>query len=203
MMGENFSENVEIEAPAITTPDGEATSGVYNRLKENVTGEVKNVEDIIAVKEINDRRININREVNIEEIDSREIDKEVKLRKEKLNGKEINQNNFEKKVEELGDGQATSDVDSHTRKPALEGKILEIIKCKEFMAAKSNEATSEVGSTRWYLCGFFTTLTIPNCRFLSCDRRFLLYSSLPPSSSEVPSVSMKKPDFPSSLKKYS
>ncbi|KAI4472506.1 hypothetical protein M0802_016756 [Mischocyttarus mexicanus] len=106
--------------------------------------EVKNVEDIIDVEEINDRRININKEVNIEEIDSREINKSVKLRKEKLNGKEINQNNFERKVGELGDGQATSDVDSHTRRPALEGKILEIIKCKEFMAAKPNEATSDV-----------------------------------------------------------
>ncbi|KAI4472754.1 hypothetical protein M0802_016522, partial [Mischocyttarus mexicanus] len=106
--------------------------------------EVKNVEDIIDVEEINDRRININKEVNIEEIDSREINKGVKLRKEKLNGKEKNQNNFERKVGELGDGQATSDVDSHTRRPALEGKILEIIKCKEFMAAKSNEATSDV-----------------------------------------------------------
>ncbi|KAI4472400.1 hypothetical protein M0802_016863 [Mischocyttarus mexicanus] len=106
--------------------------------------EVKNVEDIIDVEEINDRRININKEVNIEEIDSREINKGVKLRKEKLNGKEINQNNFERKVGELGDGQATSDVDSHTRRPALEGKILEIIKCKEFMAAKPNEATSDV-----------------------------------------------------------
>ncbi|KAI4475915.1 hypothetical protein M0802_014980 [Mischocyttarus mexicanus] len=93
--------------------------------------EVKNVEDIIDVEEINDRRININKEVNIEEIDSREINKGVKLRKEKLNGKEINQNNFERKVGELGDGQATSDVDSHTRRPALEGKILEIIKCNE------------------------------------------------------------------------
>ncbi|KAI4474196.1 hypothetical protein M0802_015737 [Mischocyttarus mexicanus] len=106
--------------------------------------EVINVEDIIDVEEINDRRININKEVNIEEIDSREINKEVKLRKEKLNGKEINQNNFERKVGELGDGQATSEVDSHTRKPALEGKILEIIKCKEFMAAKPNEATPDV-----------------------------------------------------------
>ncbi|KAI4472456.1 hypothetical protein M0802_016806 [Mischocyttarus mexicanus] len=106
--------------------------------------EVKNVEDIIDVEEINDRRININKEVNIEEIDSREINKGVKLRKEKLNGKEINQNNFERKVGELGDGQATSDVDSHTRRPALEGKILEILKCKEFMAAKPNEATSDV-----------------------------------------------------------
>ncbi|KAI4473763.1 hypothetical protein M0802_015950 [Mischocyttarus mexicanus] len=106
--------------------------------------QVKNVEDIIDVEEINDRRININKEVNIEEIDSREINKGVKLRKEKLNGKEINQNNFERKVGELGDGQATSDVDSHTRRPALEGKILVIIKCKEFMAAKPNEATSDV-----------------------------------------------------------
>ncbi|KAI4472509.1 hypothetical protein M0802_016753 [Mischocyttarus mexicanus] len=106
--------------------------------------EVINVEDVIDVEEINNRRININKEVNIEEIDSREINKEVKLRKEKLNGKEINQNNFERKVGELGDGQATSDVDSHTRRPALEGKILEIIKCKEFMAAKPNEATSDV-----------------------------------------------------------
>ncbi|KAI4473213.1 hypothetical protein M0802_016252 [Mischocyttarus mexicanus] len=103
-----------------------------------------NQDHIIDVEEINDRRININKEVNIEEIDSREINKEVKLRKEKLNGKEINQNNFERKVGELGDGQATSEVDSHTRKPALEGKILEIIKCKEFMAAKPNEATSDV-----------------------------------------------------------
>ncbi|KAI4479274.1 hypothetical protein M0802_014406 [Mischocyttarus mexicanus] len=120
--------------------------------------EVINVEDIIVVEEINDRRININKEVNIEEIDSREINKEVKLRKEKLNGKEINQNNFERKVGELGDGQATSDVDSHTRKPALEGKILEIIKCKEFMAAKPNEATSDVdksekiGEKKEFLC---------------------------------------------------
>ncbi|KAI4484966.1 hypothetical protein M0802_012900 [Mischocyttarus mexicanus] len=92
--------------------------------------EVINVEDIIDVEEINDRRININKEVNIEEIDSREINKEVKLGKEKLNGKEINQNNFERKVGELGDGQATSEVD--TRKPALEGKILEIIKYGEY-----------------------------------------------------------------------
>ncbi|KAI4479465.1 hypothetical protein M0802_014369 [Mischocyttarus mexicanus] len=75
---------------------------------------------------------------------NREINKEVKLRKEKLNGKEIHQNNFERKVWELRDGQATSEVDSHTRKPVLEGKILEIIKCKEFMAAKPNEATSDV-----------------------------------------------------------
>ncbi|KAI4475913.1 hypothetical protein M0802_014983 [Mischocyttarus mexicanus] len=110
--------------------------------------EIINVEDIIDVEEINDRRININKEVNIEEIDSREINKEVKLRKEKLNGEEINQNNFERKVGELGDGQATSEVDSNTRKPALEGKILEIIKCKEFISAKPNEATSDVDNTK-------------------------------------------------------
>ncbi|KAI4485589.1 hypothetical protein M0802_012694 [Mischocyttarus mexicanus] len=141
------------EIPKILLKKQELTPKAYpNDAKNAVTmtpsafsiQQVKNVEDIIDVEEINDRRININKEVNIEEIDSREINKGVKLRKEKLNGKEINQNNFERKVWELGDGQATSDVDSHTRRPALEGKILEIIKCKEFMAAKPNEATSDV-----------------------------------------------------------
>ncbi|KAI4475801.1 hypothetical protein M0802_015026 [Mischocyttarus mexicanus] len=141
------------EIPKILLKEQELTPKAYsNDAKNAVTmtssafslQQVKNVEDIIDVEEINDRRININKEVNIEEIDSREINKGVKLRKEKLNGKEINQNNFERKVGELGDGQATSDVDSHTRRPALEGKILEIIKCKEFMAAKPNEATSDV-----------------------------------------------------------
>ncbi|KAI4472799.1 hypothetical protein M0802_016498 [Mischocyttarus mexicanus] len=141
------------EIPKILLKEQELTPKAYsNDAKNAVTmtssafslQQVKNVEDIIDVEEINDRRININKEVNIEEIDSKEINKGVKLRKEKLNGKEINHNNFERKVGELGDGQATSDVDSHTRRPALEGKILEIIKCKEFMAAKPNEATSDV-----------------------------------------------------------
>ncbi|KAI4488746.1 hypothetical protein M0802_011356 [Mischocyttarus mexicanus] len=85
-MGENFSENVEIEAPVITTPDGQATSSVENRVKKNITGgktltqlgclktKFREISSTIGKQgEINDRRI------NKEERNDKRIDKKKKI----------------------------------------------------------------------------------------------------------------------------
>ncbi|KAI4481588.1 hypothetical protein M0802_013915 [Mischocyttarus mexicanus] len=55
MMGENFSENVGIEAPVITSPSGQATSDVDDRVKENIMEEKKFKNLIALVRPYNTR----------------------------------------------------------------------------------------------------------------------------------------------------
>ncbi|KAI4475056.1 hypothetical protein M0802_015315 [Mischocyttarus mexicanus] len=73
MMGENFSENVGIEAPVITSPSGQATSDVDNRVKENIMGG----KTLMQLGSLNTKARNISSTIDKEEIDDRRINKEV------------------------------------------------------------------------------------------------------------------------------
>ncbi|KAI4474410.1 hypothetical protein M0802_015620 [Mischocyttarus mexicanus] len=73
MMGENFSENVEIEAPVITSPSGQATSDVDDRVKENIMGG----KTLMQIGSLNTKARNISSTIDKEEIDDRRMNKEV------------------------------------------------------------------------------------------------------------------------------
>ncbi|KAI4473040.1 hypothetical protein M0802_016352 [Mischocyttarus mexicanus] len=90
-LGGNLLENVEIEAPVITTPDGQATSDVDNRVNKSLTGgktlaqsneslntKSRNISSTINKQgEINDRRIDkeeiSDMRIDIEDISNRRI----------------------------------------------------------------------------------------------------------------------------------
>ncbi|KAI4484954.1 hypothetical protein M0802_012911 [Mischocyttarus mexicanus] len=73
MVGENFSENVGIEAPVITSPSGQATSDVDDRVKENIMGG----KTLMQLGSLNTKARNILSTIDEEEIDDRRINKEV------------------------------------------------------------------------------------------------------------------------------
>ncbi|KAI4476394.1 hypothetical protein M0802_014874 [Mischocyttarus mexicanus] len=73
MMGENFSENVGIEAPVITSPSGQATSDVDDRVKENIMGG----KTLMQLGSLNPIARNISSTIDKEEIDDRRMNKEV------------------------------------------------------------------------------------------------------------------------------
>ncbi|KAI4477207.1 hypothetical protein M0802_014773 [Mischocyttarus mexicanus] len=95
-MRENLLENVEIEALVITTPDGQSTSDVDNRMKQNIPGGKQG--------EINNRRINKDeiedRRISKEEINDRRISKE-EINDRRINKKETNDRRINR--EEIND----------------------------------------------------------------------------------------------------